>query len=193
MGEIKVMDPTQNGVEGPAKPLTVDENNEKAMAIEKAMEEKSQALTKKKYRVKTTIDTVNYLMEDFYSNVAWNGYECYAISETHKTLEKTVSKIKPSKTGKVSFTMTPDLLQALFHFIKGHANTGLELARKHRVLCEDFSVPMSELNTDHQGLRDMAVEAEAAKHGITVDDYKKAAAQQQAAQGRPGMPVQGPR
>jgi len=186
MAEMKVMTPTTNGVEGPkAATNVVDENNTEALALEKQLGEMTNTLQKKKYRVKTTEEVVNYLMEDFYTNVVWNGYECYAISETNKTMSKIVSKLKPSKTGKVSFSMPADLLQALFHFIKGHTNTGLELASKHRSLCEDMSVPMSELNQDHAELREIATQAEAKKHGIPVEEYKRVAAQQQMGNGMP--------
>ena len=34
---------------------------------------------------------------------------------------------------------------------------------------------MASMNEDRQELRELAMEAEAAKHGITVEDYKKAA------------------
>ena len=39
---------------------------------------------------------------------------------------------------------------------------------------------MAQMNQDRQELRDMALEAEAAKHGISVEEYTKAAAAMQA-------------
>ena len=153
------------------------ENNEKAMKFEEEMVEKQKELTKKKYKVKTTESTVKYLTGDFYNNVEWNGYECYAISETNSVITKMVSKLKPSKTGKVTLTLTPDILQAVFHFMKGHKGTGIQTAQNHRLLCEDFSSAMADLNGDHKLVRDLAVEAEAAKHGITTDEYERMAAE----------------
>jgi len=158
-----------------AKGLT--ENNEKAMVFEEQMVDKQTEFATKKYKIKTSSDAVTYLTEDFYNNVEWNGYECYAISETNSIITKLVSKIKPSKTGKVTLALTPDILQAVFHFMKSHKGTGIESARKHRVLCEDFSTAMAELNNDHKEIRDLAVSAEAAKHGITTDEYERMAAE----------------
>jgi hypothetical protein len=83
------------------------------------------------------------------------------------------------ETDKLSFTLPVEILEALFHFVKEFPGKGREHAQLHRLLAEDLSVPMSQLNQDRQQLRDLAIEAEAAKHGITVDEYKKAASQLQ--------------
>ena len=178
MAELKVVDPTQNGkADGPDVARTFNEYDANAADKERDMYDMQDRLAKKKYRVKTTETTLNYLMNDFFNNVAWSGYECYAISETNKELTKLVDKLntKEHKNEKRSFTLKVELLEALFHFVKQHAGTGLEAATNHRLLCEDLSVPMSDLNKDRGELRELALEAEAAKHGITVEEYKKAA------------------
>jgi ElaB/YqjD/DUF883 family membrane-anchored ribosome-binding protein len=174
----------------PKGPITMDENNATALEIEAQMEELQTKLSKKKYRVKTTTETMNYLMDEFYADVPWAGYECYAIGETHaqvkKVLDKAIEKLVESgkDTNKISFTIPVEILEALFHFVKQYPGKGVEVAAKHRLLAEDLSVPMSQLNQDRNELRDLAMEAEAAKHGITVEEYKNAASQMQ---GAPGM------
>ena len=178
MADMKVVTSTPNETESKNGVSTsFNEFDSKAMKLEEATQEFQEKLAKKKYRVKTTVDTLTYLTETFYNNVSWSGYECYAISETHKELTKVTEKFatKEFTNDKRSFSMKVEVLEALFHFVKSHAGTGLNSAQSHRLLCEDLSVPMSELNTDRTALREMAMEAEAAKHGITVDDYKKAA------------------
>ena len=188
MADLKVVNPDgTTTMEGPQPQnnnveKTFDENNAKALEIEKQIEERQKELAKKKYRVKTTEGTFKYLMNEFYTNVKWNGYECYAISETYKEFKKIADRLKPSKTGKISFTVKVEILEAVFHFIKGYTSDGLENAMKHRLLCEDFSVAMAQLNTDRNQVMEMATEAEAAKHGITVAEYKQAAAAIQAQQ-----------
>ena len=147
----------------------------KAMKIEEEMHELQEALAKKKYRVKTTTETFDYLLNTFFNEVKWEGYECYAIAETHKEFSKIAEKLKPSKTGKVGFSVKPEILEATFHFVKKYSGTGFKTATPHRLLCEDLSVTMASMNEDRAKLRDLAMEAEAAKHGITVEDYKKAA------------------
>ena len=171
---------SMNGsVDGPDTAKTFNEYDSKAADLEREMYDTQERLAKKKYRVKTTSTGFNTLMEDFYTDVKWEGYECYAISETFSEFEKIQTKLlnKPSKTGKVSFTIKPEILEATFHFIKKHTGTGLKAAIAHRTLCEDFSVAMAELNTDRKKLMELATEAEAAKHGISVEDYTKAAQQ----------------
>ena len=168
---------SKNGVkeDGPAKAQTFNEYDPAAMAKEEEMVAFQETLAKKKYRIKTTEQVFKWFVNDFFENVAWEGYECYAISETHKEFSKVADKLKPSKTGKVSFTVKSEILEATFHFIKKHTGKGLTSASRHRSICEDFSVAMAELNQDRQKLREFAMEAEAAKHGITVEEYKKAA------------------
>ena len=163
----------------------MNENNPKAAEWEEKLHDLQEKLAKKKYRIKTTEQTFKWFVSDFYENVSWEGYECYAISETHKEFSKIAEKLKPSKTGKVSFTVKSEILEATFHFIKKHSGKGLTSASRHRAICEDFSVTMAEMNEDRAKLRDYAMEAEAAKHGITVEDYKKAADAMHAQQGAP--------
>ncbi len=172
MAKVKTLDPT--GPETSVK-KPMNEFDPKGMKIEEEMIEFQNKLTKKKYRVKTTEETFKWFLNEFYSNVSWEGYECYAISETYKEYSKIAEKMKPSKTGKISFTVKPEILEASFHFIKKHTGSGIKSANAHRLICEDFSVTMADLNEDRKKLRDFAMEAEAAKHGITVDEYRKAA------------------
>jgi hypothetical protein len=180
MAEMKVITPTQNGVskdDGPAVAKTFNEYDAKAADLEMKMTDLQESLAKKKYKVKTTVDTFNWMMDTFYSTVTWEGYECYAIAETYKEYDKAFSKAKPTSTGKVNIPVLPEILEASFHFMKKYTGTGVKTAAIHRTLCEDFSVTMAELNVDRQGLYDLATEAEAAKHGISVAEYKKAAQQ----------------
>ena len=65
-----------------------------------------------------------------------------------------------------------DVVEVLQSTFVGRQKT---TATPHRLLCEDLSVTMATMNEDRQALRELAMEAEAAKHGITVEEYKKAA------------------
>ena len=178
MADMKVVSPTNGEMTTKEKVKAnggIREFDPKAMKIEEEIVALQETLAKKKYRIKTTTETFDYLLNTFYKEVKWEGYECYAISETHKEFSKISEKLKPSKTGKVGFSIKPEILEATFHFVKKHNGTGLDSAKPHRLLCEDLSVTMAQMNEDRKELRELAMEAEAAKHGITVEDYKKAA------------------
>lgn len=179
MADLKVVTPkpTNGQAKGPDVSKSFNEYDSKAADLERDMYDMQDRLAKKKYKVKTTEETFNSLMENFFNTVSWEGYECYAISEAYSEFEKIQAKLKPSKNGKVTFAIKIEMLEATFHFIKKHTGKGLELAKKHRAICEDFSVAMAELNTDRNALMELATQAEAAKHGISVEDYKKAAQQ----------------
>jgi len=180
MADMKVITPTPNGIskeDGPAVSKSFNEYDAKAADLEMKMTDLQDSLAKKKYKVKTTVETFSWMMDTFYSTVTWEGYECYAIAETYKEYDKSFSKAKPTSTGKVTIPVMPEILEASFHFMKKYTGTGRDTAAMHRKLCEDFSVTMAELNTDRKELYDLATEAEAAKHGISVEDYKKAAQQ----------------
>ncbi len=192
MADMKVVTPGPNGQlkEAEGVSTSFNENDPKALEAEERTQEFQDKLAKKKYRVKTTKSTLDYLLKTFYDNVSWSGYECYAISETNKELTKVTDKFETKEftNDKRSFTIKVEVLEALFHFVKSYAGKGLTSAQSHRLLCEDLSVPMSELNTDRTELRELAMEAEAAKHGITVEDYKKAADAMHAQQNMPQQP-----
>ena len=177
---MKVVTPTQNGIskdDGPAVKKTFNEYDAKASDLEMKMTDMQDTLAKKKYKVKTTVPTFEWMLDTFYDTISWEGYECYAIGETYKEYTKAYEKAKPTSTGKLTIPVLPEILEASFHFMKKYIGSGVKTASMHRALCEDFSVTMAELNVDRQGLYDLATEAEAAKHGISVEDYKKAAQQ----------------
>ncbi len=192
---MKIVEPSPNGTpktnttDGPEVSKSFNEFDSKAAELEIKMTDMQESLAKKKYKVKTTMYTFDWMMEQFYQTVKWEGYECYAIAETHKAYKKVYDKVvaNPPKSGKVSIPVLPEILEASFHFMKKYDGVGLNVATLHRSLCEDFSVTMAELNKDRTALYDLATEAEAAKHGISVADYKKAAQQIQASNENPDL------
>jgi hypothetical protein len=53
--------------------------------------------------------------------------------------------------------------------LKNYVGTGVDAAIKFRSICDQFALPMQEINVDRQTLKDIALELTAAEKGISVE------------------------
>lgn len=135
-------------------------------------------ITGKEYSILLSVPQTKFLFETIYENIQWKGYESYAISETYDALKKAVNK-KGELNGKVKV----EIIEAIFHFLKNFVFEGVENARIFRQVCDQFALPMTEINQDRQNLRDASLELVSAEQGIPIEDFvanlKKQQSQQQ--------------
>jgi hypothetical protein len=135
------------------------------------------ALESKKYGVALNEEQTSFLFDQFFVNVSWKGYEAYAIAETHKSLKDIVSK--KVVNGKTNV----EIIEAIFHFLKNYEAKGHQFAQTFKEVCDQFAVPMQEINQDRQDLRDASLEMTAAEQGISVENLVEKFQAQQAQQG----------
>ena len=133
-------------------------------------------LDSKEYAVELSTELTSFLFDVFYSKVSWKGYESYAIAETFDQLKSAV------QGDTLNGTIKPEIIEAIFHFLKNHVGVGITDARGFKELCDVFAIPMKELNEDRQSLRDASLEVVAAEQGITVENLVENAQKAQAAQ-----------
>lgn len=117
----------------------------------------------KKYNILLDKDQTNALMNEFYPEFQWKGYESYAVAETYNQLVEMV------KDDKIDSGADAPIIEAIFHFLKNYIGTGVDSAIKFRSICDQFALPMQEINTDRQTLKDVALELTAAEKGISVE------------------------
>ena len=135
-------------------------------------------LETKQYGVALNEEQTSFLFDQFFVNVSWKGYEAYAIAETHKSLKDIVSK--KVLNGKTNV----EIIEAIFHFLKNYEAKGHQFAQTFKEVCDQFAVPMQEINQDRQNLRDASLEMTAAEQGISVENLVE---QFQAAQAQQGQ------
>lgn len=133
-----------------------------------------QIIETKSYGLALNKEQTTYLLERFFDQVSWKGYESYAIAESYKQIKELVKKNEINGKSKV------EIIEAIFHFLKNHIGTGVKDAEIFKQVCDQFAVPMKEINEDRQTLRDLSLELIAAEQGITVE---KAMEELQKAQG----------
>jgi hypothetical protein len=121
-------------------------------------------LNNKEYDITLTEEQTSFLFTDVYENIVWKGYESYAISETHDTLHKLV------KDGKLVGKTRTEIVEAIFHFLKNYNASGVKSARLFRQVCDQFALPMTEINNDRQTLRDLSLELVSVEQGIPVEE-----------------------
>ena len=168
MKVIKAEDvPTSNETKTPSIDVKkVEELREKFDLLQNQLNEKT-------YDVLLTPEQATHLFEQVYENLQWKGYESYAISETHDQLQALVNK-KGELNGKVK----TEIVEATFHFLKNHVSTGVKNARLFRQICDQFAIPMQEINNDRQGLKDLSLELVATEQGIPVEQLIEGLRQQ---------------
>ena len=117
----------------------------------------------KKYSILLDEDQTTALINEFYPDFQWKGYESYAVAETYNQLSEMV------KDDKIDSGADAPIIEAIFHFLKNYVGTGVNSATKFRSICDQFALPMQEINTDRQTLKDVALELTAAEKGISVE------------------------
>jgi hypothetical protein len=138
-------------------------------------------LETKQYGIALNKEQSTFLLNEFFVNVSWKGYEAYAIAETHKALNGILGK-----NGEVNGNINVEIIEAIFHFLKNYESKGYQFAQTFKEACDQFAVPMQEINQDRQNLRDASLEMTAAEQGISVDSLvEQFNAQQGPSQGQP--------
>ena len=122
-----------------------------------------QVVDTKKYSVLLDKDQTSALLNEFYPAFQWKGYESYAVAETYTQLSEMV------KGDKIDAGADAPIIEAIFHFLKNYVGTGVDSAIKFRSICDQFALPMQEINVDRQAVKDVALELTAAEKGITVE------------------------
>ena len=156
-------------------PKQIDEK--KVAELREQFDAMQQMLTTKEYAVLISKENTEFLFNEFYQNVSWKGYESYAISETYERLNAQIKK-DGSLNGKVSV----EIIEAVFHFLKNYMGSGFKFAKAFREVCDQFAIPMNEINQDRQNLRDLSLELVSVEQGIPVEQLIKNLQEQQGQQ-----------
>jgi hypothetical protein len=127
-----------------------------------------QMVDTKKYNVLLDKTQTSSLLNEFYPDFSWKGYESYAVAETHKQLTELV------KDDQINAGVDAPIVEAIFHFLKNYVGKGITSAVMFRSICDQFALPMQEINTDRQMLKDIALELTAAEKGISVESLVQA-------------------
>jgi len=122
-----------------------------------------QLVDTKKYAILLDKTQTSALLSEFFPAFEWKGYECYAVAETYRQLSEMVNN------DKIDSAADAPIIEAIFHFLKNYVGKGIESAVMFRSICDQFAIPMQEINTDRQALKDVALELTAAEKGISVE------------------------
>lgn len=129
------------------------------------------AVTGKKYELKLDTDAVEGLL-NFFDSVEWKGYECYGVEKLYDSFIPELKEVGEESENLfvLETEVEPDVVEAMFYFIKSYTANGIEEAHLFRKMADAFSVPMQNINIDRQALRDAALELQAAEQGMTVEE-----------------------
>ena len=127
-----------------------------------------QVVDTKKYSVLLDAEQTSALLNEFYPAFQWKGYESYAISETFNQLSSSINK------DQIKDKFPVEIIEATFHFLKNFVGIGFELAIPFKRICDQFALPIQEINQDRQNLKDVSLEIIATEKGIKVEDLVEA-------------------
>lgn len=148
-------------------PINNEINPSLVAELKERFDTEQNTLNTKEYSVFLNSEQTDFLLNYVYDNITWKGYESYAISETNTAFRNLVKK------GELNGTAKPEMVEAIFHFLKNFTGTGVNNATTFRQVCDQFAVPMTEINEDRQKLRDLSLELVAAEQGIPVENVIK--------------------
>jgi hypothetical protein len=125
-------------------------------------------INNKQYNLLLDDELTSVLMTEVFPKFQWKGYESYAVSETYIQLEK-------ARTGDgIDSKFPAEIIEATFHFLKNFVGIGFELAVPFKKICDQFALPVQEINQDRQNLKDVSLEIVATEKGINVEDLVEA-------------------
>jgi len=147
-------------------------NNEFDQAKLDQLQEKFDVLqstiNNKQYNLLLDGELTQVLMTEIFPNFQWKGYESYAVSETYTQLEKV-------RTGDgIDAKFPVEIIEDTLHFLKNYVGSGFELAVPFKKICDQFALPVQEINQDRQNLKDVSLEIIATEKGIKVEDLVEA-------------------
>lgn len=163
------------GVAKPGAPAHVDP------AVLKALEDKfeaaSSAANSATFTIRMQEGHASFMVNELVQKIKWKGLEAYGLSKATEDLRGIVgAAAKLSESGKpdeVEFTIKHDLLEVVFHFLRNYDGVGYDDAKAVTQVAEVFVKPINELNELRAAMRSAAVDWEAAKHGMTPDQFVK--------------------
>ena len=146
---------------------TFAQNQVKTAQTQEKFDALQNELNEKGYGVILDKTLTATLINELYPTFAWKGYESYAITETYKQISESVKK------DTINAKYPAEVIEATFHFLKNHEGKGHTLATNFKLICDAFALPINEINTDRQNLKDLSLELVAAEQGIDVNDLIK--------------------
>ena len=151
-------------VENTLNSATSPENQAKIAQLQEKFDALSNELTTKGYGVVLDKSLTATLINELYPTFAWKGYESYAITETYKQISASVKKEA------INAKFPAEVIEATFHFLKNYEGKGHSLATNFKLICDAFAVPVNEINTDRQHLKDLSLELIAAEKNIDINE-----------------------
>lgn len=142
-------------------------DQEKLAKLQEDFDRLNQQLQTKEYDILLNKTQTDFLLNSFYNEVDWKGYESYAISETHRVISPLVKKDEIKGKAK------SEIIEAVFHFLKNYTSKGIKNASAHKSVCDQFAIPINEINKDRQTLRDVSLELVSVEQGIPVEEVVK--------------------
>lgn len=165
----------QSGPRGVTKALSPDIDAGLVAALEGKFQEANDAAANASFTLRVTESAAEHLTGELLQGVKWKGLEAYALTKAAEDLRGIVSKAAriASSDGpdELEFTIKHDLLEVIFHFVRNYEGVGYEGAKKLTQVAEVLVKPVNELNELRQRLRSAALEWEAAKNGMTPDQF----------------------
>jgi hypothetical protein len=132
-----------------------------------AFDELRKKLSKKKYPVKVSQETIAFLHDEIIQNVVWTGQQAWDIKEAVEL----IGELVPDKTVKAS----KESIRSLFQIIINHKYTGVKYMHIVAETCNKLVTAIQLMNQDDQDLRDAGFELQAAEQGITPESAMKLA------------------
>jgi hypothetical protein len=140
-------------------------DRENVAKLQEKFDSVKQMLDTKSYDVYLDAELSKFFFETFFPSIQWKGYESYAVTESYDRLKNQVNE-----EGVLQGKVRPEIVEAVFHFIKSFVSSGIENARLFKRTADQFAITIQEINQDRQELKDISLELVAAEKGITVEN-----------------------
>ena len=140
------------------------ENQARIAQLQEKFDAANNEINSKTYGVVLNNELTSTLLNEIYPTFSWKGYESYAITETYKQISEAVNN------NEINAKFPAEIIEATFHFLKTYEGKGHTLATSFKLICDAFAVPVQEINTDRQAMKDLSLELVAAEKNIDINE-----------------------
>jgi hypothetical protein len=153
-------------IQAPTGQRTVDAA--KVAELEVKWDQISDKLSKSIYVATMSRELALHFRDVVVESFSWKGPQCLIVE---KIFEKLDACIDGQTTPEISIDFDHDLLEVLTVLINSYVSHGKTNTISFSKITEILSVPVQELQNNRKALREVSMELEAARQGMSLEDF----------------------
>ena len=140
--------------------------------LEDKWEEIRKELATSVYRFKLDHDLALHFRDEVVEKINWKSYEAFAIEKILEKLDECIDgQATPADPSEVEFDFPNDIFEVTVVYLRNYYSSGRKNAVAFRKIADKIAPLMKEQQDLQKKLQGASVDLEAARHGLTTQQY----------------------